>query len=157
MMSKSTFSLNHLLPCNEVEIHYKRPMLDTKLKLNSSETTNELLRKFIDTNKIDFKEFFWVLLLSNNNQVLGISEIAIGQTMGVSVNIKEIFQLALLANASVIIVAHNHPSGKLEPSKADKNITKKIKSAAKLLDITLLDHLIITSESYASFSDNNWM
>jgi DNA repair protein RadC len=54
-------------------------------------------------------------------------------------------------------VAHNHPSGKLTPSEADKEITKKITKALKLLDITLLDHLILTSEGFVSFSDSDWL
>mgnify|MGYP000619166385 FL=1 len=111
----------------------------------------------MDNNRIDYKEFFWVLLLTNANQVLGVSEISVGSTTGVSVNIKEIYQLALLSNASAVIVAHNHPSGKLTPSTADKNITEKLQKALKLLDIILLDHLILTSEGFVSFSDSGWM
>ena len=72
-------------------------------------------------------------------------------------NVKEIYQLALLSNASAVVVAHNHPSGKLKPSTADKDLTQKLKEAFKLLDITLLDHLILTSEGFSSFSDSGWM
>ena len=73
------------------------------------------------------------------------------------VNIKEICQLALLGHAMQIIIAHNHPSGTLTPSQADRKLTDKLKNTLNLLDIELLDHLIITSESYISFVDNNWM
>lgn len=142
---------------NEIQIHYKRPIFDANRKVASSHDSERLLRSFIDTKRIDYKEFFWVLLLTNANHVLGISEIAVGNTTGVTVNVKEIYQLALLANASAIIVAHNHPSGKLEASQSDRNITAKIKEGLKFLDITLLDHLILTSEGFVSFSDSNWM
>lgn len=142
---------------NEVQIHYKRPIYDTNCKVASSEDSERILRAFIDPKRIDYKEFFWVLLLTNANQVIGISEIAVGNTTGVSVNIKEIYQLALLANAPAIIVAHNHPSGKLKPSEADKRLTKRLSNASKLLDILLLDHIILTSEGFVSFSDSNWM
>ena len=79
-----------------------------------------------------------------------------GTTNGVTVNIKEVFQLALLTNVTCIIVAHNHPSGKLIASESDKRITQKLKKASKLLDLTLLDHLIITSEDFMSYSDSRW-
>ena len=142
---------------NEVQIHYQRPIFNTHKTVKSSEDSEKYFRDFLDNNRIDYKEFFWVLLLTNANQVLGLSEISIGSTTGVSVNIKEIYQLALLSNASAVIVAHNHPSGKLVPSLADKNITEKLQKALKLLDIILLDHLILSSEGFVSFSDSGWM
>jgi DNA repair protein RadC len=144
------------LQLHEVEIHYKRPIANDDLKIKAPEDAVKLLRQFVNTKKIDYKEFFWVLLLNNSNQLLGISEIAVGTTNGVSVNIKEVFQLALLSNATCIIVAHNHPSGKLKASEADKRITEKLTEASKLLDLTLLDHLIITSEDFICFSECRW-
>jgi len=142
---------------NEVQIHYKRPIFNSNRKVASSEDSERILRSFIDPKRIDYKEFFWVLLLTYANQVIGISEIAVGNTTGVTVNIKEIYQLALLANAPAIIVAHNHPSGKLTPSEADKKLTRKLRDASNFLDILLIDHIILTSEGFVSFSDSNWM
>ena len=146
-----------IVKCHEVQIHYKRPFFNTDNKVASSLDSERILRTFIDTKRIDYKEFFWVLLLSNANHMIGISEIGVGGTTGVYVNTKEIYQLALLANAAGIIVAHNHPSGKLIPSEADRKMTKRLFNASELLDITLLDHLILTSESFVSFADSNWM
>jgi DNA repair protein RadC len=140
-------------PCHEVQIHYKRPLFETLKKIASSEDADAILREFIDPNRIDHKEFFWLILLDNSNYVIGLSEIGIGNTTGVCVNFKEIFQLAILCNASGIIVAHNHPSGKLAVSNSDIQVTQKLKKSAKLLDISLLDHLIITSEGFLSLSD----
>ncbi|MDO5969301.1 JAB domain-containing protein [Flavivirga aquimarina] len=142
---------------NEIEIYYKRPIFNQNRIVKNSKDSERLLRAFIDDKRIDYKEFFWVMLLSNANQVIGISEIAMGNTSSVPVNIKEIHQLTLLANASAIIVAHNHPSGKLSPSESDKSLTKKLKNTSKLFDVTLLDHLILTSEDFISFSDNHWI
>ncbi len=156
-MKKNETPLLKVDTFNEVKIHYERPILNPNRVVKSSEDSERLLRTFIDAKRIDYKEFFWVLLLTNANQVIGVSEIAVGNTTGVSVNIKEIYQLALLANASAIIVAHNHPSGKLKPSEADKRLTNKLSEASKFLDITLLDHIILTSEGFVSFSDSNWM
>lgn len=143
--------------CYEVQIHYKRPLFDTERKIDSSETANTILRDFIDMNRIDHKEFFWVILLTNANQVIGISEIGAGCTKGVTVNTTEVCQLALLTNAVCVVVAHNHPSGNLKPSSCDRKITTKLKEILDIIDVTLLDHLIITSESFTSFADKNWI
>ena len=157
MKTKLLRSLSGISTFNEVQIHYERPIFNTKRVVKCSEDSERILRDFLDNKRIDYKEFFWVLLLTNANQILGISEIGIGNTTGVTVNVKEIYQLALLSNASAVVVAHNHPSGKLKPSTADKDLTQKLKEAFKLLDITLLDHLILTSEGFSSFSDSGWM
>lgn len=157
MKTKSKKRFDNSATINEVRIHYQRPIFTQNKTVRSSEDSERILREFIDSKRIDYKEFFWVLLLSNAHQVIGISEIGIGNTNGVSVNVKEIYHLALLSNASSIIVAHNHPSGKLTPSKADKSLTDKLKRGLELLDINLLDHLILSSESFTSFSNDNWM
>lgn len=134
----------------EIEIHYTRPIGVTFCKVTNMNEAETVIRESIDLRKIDHKEFFWVLLLNHSNQVLGISEIGRGSTSRVDVNIKEIFQLALRANASSVILAHNHPSGNPKPSSADIAITKKIKEGGKLLDIEVHDHLIFTSQGCTS-------
>jgi DNA repair protein RadC len=85
--------------------------------------------------------------------VLGISEISTGGFAGTVADPKVIFSIALKACASSIILSHNHPSGNLKPSQADLNLTRKIKSGGELLDIAVLDHIILTSDSYFSFAD----
>ena len=72
---------------------------------------------------------------------------------GTVVDVRVIFQVAIKANTTSIMLAHNHPSGNLQPSEADKRITEQVKEAGKLLDIPLLDHIILTSESYFSLAD----
>ena len=139
--------------CHEVQIHYKRPLIKNMAKVSSSREVCKLLKEHINLNQLDYKEFFWVMVLSNANHVLGISQISVGSTRGTMVNIKEVYQLGLLMNASGLIVAHNHPSGILRASQSDIELTKKLSEGAKLLDLKLLDHLILTSESYMSFSD----
>lgn len=138
----------------EVEIHFKRPLFDSMKSISCSKDVNELLRAYCNSNLLDVKEFFWVILLSRANRVLGISTVSCGHISGVTVNVQEILQLSLLSNASQLIVAHNHPSGKLKPSEIDKRITEKIQKGAALFDTQLLDHLILTSESFYSFADN---
>ena len=144
-----------ILSCAEIEVCYKRPLFQKMMHIKRSEDADKILRDYIDLERIDLKEFFWVILLSHANRVVGISEIGSGTPKGVVTNLQEIFQLVLKTNASAFIVAHNHPSGNLQPSTNDRNITKKIKKLAKLIDVDLLDHLIMTSEGYFSFSDNH--
>ena len=142
---------------HEVEIIYSGPKFPIPILIKSSRDTFEILKEVYDSRKIDYKEMFYVLLLNHANYCLAVSQIGSGTTSGVAVNIKEIFQLALKANASKIILSHNHPSGNLHPSEADKSITKKVKAGCEALDMALLDHLIITSSGYTSFADEGYL
>ena len=144
-----------ILSYAEIEVCYKRPRFQEMIHIKSSEDIDSLLKAHINMERIDLKEFFWVVLLSHANRVLGISEIGSGTPKGVATNLHEIYQLVLKTNATAIVVAHNHPSGNLKPSENDRWITKKLQKLAKLIDVTFLDHLIITSESYYSFSDSH--
>ena len=138
---------------SEVYIYVNRPLFNTMVFLNCSRDVDYTLRTIIAVDRLDYKEFFWVLLLSRANALLGFSEIGSGDDTGVVVNHKEIFQLILRINATNFIVAHNHPSGKLKPSASDIQQTKRIVGFADLLGVSLLDHLILTSEGYLSFAD----
>jgi DNA repair protein RadC len=93
--------------------------------------------------------------MNRSNSVLGIMAVSKGGLSGTVTDVRLIFQGAIKANASGIIVCHNHPSGNLKPSESDTKITRKIKEAGNLMDIQLLDHLILTMDgSYYSFADN---
>ncbi len=103
---------------------------------------------------IEHHESFKVLALNKANKVLGIAEISRGGIDSTVVDPKIVLQYALLSNASSIILAHNHPSGRLFPSDSDMRLTEKIKKAAEIMDMKCLDHLIICSEdAYYSFAD----
>lgn len=138
---------------SEVELHYKRPLFKTMRHIRSSNDAYQCIKLYIHPKRIDFKEFFWVLLLTHANRLIGIAEIGSGTSMGVKVNTKEIFQLVLITNASALIVCHNHPSGTLKVSVSDRQMTKRIQEVSKLFEVIFLDHLIITSEDFLSFSD----
>ena len=144
-----------LLGSSHIEIHYKRPPISERVHITCAENVDTILRKYINQYQLDLREFFWVILLTNANRVLAISETSQGTSRGVLTNPKYIFQLALLTNASAIIIAHNHPSGNLQFSERDIKETKKIKQLAALMDISLLDHIVITSESFASMVKEN--
>ncbi|MEK6506707.1 RadC family protein [Myroides sp. C4067] len=100
-------------------------------------------------------EEFWVLYLNNSNKVKYKAPLSKGGITGTVVDIRLLFQTALEQKAVRIILTHNHPSGKVKPSDADIQITKKIKEAGRIMDIQLLDHLIITEYSYYSFADES--
>ncbi len=102
-------------------------------------------------------EEFWVLMLNRNNRIIKGERISIGGVAGTVADVKIIFKKSLELLASSLILAHNHPSGNLQPSEADKQLTKKVKQAGSLLDIKVLDHLIITNSGYFSFADEGMM
>jgi DNA repair protein RadC len=99
-------------------------------------------------------EEFWVLYLNNANKVLSKTQLSKGGITATLVDVRLLFKKAIEISAVAIIICHNHPSGKIEPSSQDKVLTKKIKEGGVSLDIKLLDHLIITEKSYFSFADN---
>lgn len=99
-------------------------------------------------------EEFWMLMLNRRNQIIRPYRISEGGISGTVADPKKIFKAALENNACSIILCHNHPSGNLNPSSADRSLTKKLKSAANQLDIQLLDHIIVALGGYYSFADN---
>ena len=107
-----------------------------------------------DWEDVQYIERFKVMLLTRSNKVKGIISISQGGLTACIVDTKILLQAALLSNSAGIIVAHNHPSGNLDPSAADKKITQTIKEACKFQDIALLDHLIITANGFYSFADD---
>ena len=109
-----------------------------------------------DLNELAHEEF-WVLLMSRSNKMIDKIKISQGGISGTITDIRMILQEALSKLASAMIIAHNHPSGNLNPSEADKKITAKIKDAAILMDISVLDHIIIGEDNYYSFADENMM
>lgn len=99
-------------------------------------------------------EEFWVLFLSNSNKVLHKKMMSSGGQTGTLIDSKLVFKTALEFSAVALILAHNHPSGKLIPSKADKQMTERIVAGGETLSIKVLDHLIVTEKDYYSFADN---
>jgi DNA repair protein RadC len=147
---------NFLSNVSEVKITYHNKVkASERPKITSSINAYEILKNI--WSDVDYLESFYILMLNRANALLGISKISQGSTTASLADPKVIFQLALKTNSSGIILAHNHPSGNLEPSSSDRNLTEKIKNAGKFLDISVLDHLILTSEAYKSFADNGLM
>jgi DNA repair protein RadC len=138
----------------EIQLTYKSKVSPSlRPKITSSRDAYQVLNKYWDEGKIDFVEQFKILLLNRANKVIGIYEVSSGTTVNTVADPKSVFVAALKANAVGVIISHNHPSGNLEPSEADKKLTKDLKDAGRFLHIPVLDHIIMTSESYYSFAD----
>ena len=103
--------------------------------------------------QLEHVEYFYIILMNRSNAVLGVKMISMGGIAGTVADPKVIFQTALKANASSLILGHNHPSGQLTPSEADNTLTLKLKNAGTFLDLPILDHIILTNDSYYSYRD----
>jgi len=148
-------ALPELYQIAEVQLSYKTIVKPSERpKITCSQDSYDVLLKSWDENKLEFVEQAKVMLLNRANRVLGICDLSTGGVAGTVVDPKLIFMAALKANASSIILAHNHPSSNLKPSDADTKLTKKIKEAGSFLDMPLLDHIIVTKEGYYSFADD---
>ena len=148
--------MNILNNIAEIEIIYNpkiKPSQRPKIS-SSGDAKNIFLNNW---DNINYYESFKIMLLNRANKVLGIKIISTGGSSGTVADPKMIFQAALKANASSIIAAHNHPSGNTAPSEKDIRLTKKIKKIGILLELTLLDHLILTDNQCYSFADEGMM
>jgi len=140
----------------EVEIGYKNKVkVKDRIKITDPSKAAEVVRALYDEDVIDYNEQFHVIGLNNGHQILCHKIIATGTTNACVVSIKAILQTLILTNSTHFIVSHNHPSGSTVPSSTDIELTKKIREAGKLVDITMIDHIIITSESSYSFQNEN--
>lgn len=133
----------------------KRRRLEEALeitKITSSKAVYEVMQPLIGDLK---HEEFWVLYLNHANVIIGKQCISKGGLTATLVDTRLLFKPALSLLATGIILCHNHPSGTIEPSQSDKQLTQKIKEAGNTLDIKVLDHLIVTEKKYFSFADDN--
>jgi DNA repair protein RadC len=138
----------------EIELSYKRNgnMAERPKVVRAEDAYHVFLNQWEET-KLDFIEQSKIMLLNRNNRVLGLCNISSGGISGTVVDPRLIFVTALKANASSIILAHNHPSGNLSPSEADIRMTRRIMDAGELLEVKVLDHIIVTSDGFYSFSE----
>ena len=141
---------------NEIIVSYKEKQAISKAPtITSSLVAGKLLYENWDKDTISLKETFKVLLLNNSNKVKGIYELSQGGITGTLVDLRVLYAVILKSLSVAVILAHNHPSGKLIPSEADKHLTRKIVKAGNYFDVKVLDHLIvIPNGAYYSFADN---
>lgn len=138
----------------EVELVYKSKVKPSERPhITSSLDAYNVIKLLWEEDKIDLMEQFKVLFMNRANRILCLYNLSSGGITGTVADPRLIYAAALRINAISLILCHNHPSGSLKPSHADIDLTRKIKTAGTYFDMKVFDHLIITSETYFSFSD----
>jgi DNA repair protein RadC len=138
----------------EIDITYKaRTKLSTRPVIKTPEHIYKIFLQTWDMSKIELVEQFKVMLLNRCNKVLGICTLTTGSVTNTIADPKQVFAVALIANAVTVVIAHNHPSGCLRPSRADENLTERMRMAGQYLEIKVMDHLIVTKEGFYSFAE----
>jgi DNA repair protein RadC len=147
------------LQAAEVKLIYKSKIPASKrIQIKTSRDAFRIFLEHWNMDTIEHHEEFKVMLLNNKNEVLGIAEISKGGITSTVTDPRIVYQYALMAHATGIIVAHNHPSSNPTPSESDVSITKKLSEAGNILSITLLDHIILCADStYYSLADEGRM
>lgn len=138
----------------EIVLSYRpKVKLSQVPKITSSKEAYDVLLENWDKSKLQFVEQFKVMLLNRSNRVLGVVDVSTGGTSGTVADPKIIFAAGVKSNSSGMILVHNHPSGNRFPSNADNNLTERMVKLGKLMELPVLDHIIVTSESYYSYAD----
>lgn len=147
--------MTSLTSVDEITVQYNPSNKEVDRRIiTSSKDSYRTIIEFFPDGMIQLQEQFAVIYLNRSNQVLGVYKMSVGGITGTIVDLRLLLSVALKTLATGIIIAHNHPSGNLKPSMADEEITQKLKSAASLMDISLLDHLILVGGTeYFSFAD----
>lgn len=136
----------------ELGRRHKSTQIKKHLKINSSRIVFEIMSPMIGGLS---HEEFWVLYLNNSNAIVSKFQLSKGGITATVVDLRLIFKKAIELGSVAVILVHNHPSGTIQPSRADCSVTKKLQSAASILEIKVLDHLIVTEKTYFSFADEN--
>ena len=137
----------------QIRLSYVADVTTDVKRANTSSICADLLRASFEEGELDYREWFKVMYLNRALKPLGIQTISMGGTASTLIDAKVIFSGALLSNAHSIVLCHNHPSGSLRPSPEDDKITRKLVDGAKLLDLRITDHIIITSSAHYSYVD----
>ncbi|MBL7739294.1 MAG: JAB domain-containing protein [Chitinophagaceae bacterium] len=148
--------MENLLTISEITVQY-RPKKATRPKITTSYEAMTIARQFFPADTIELQERFVVMYLNRANRVIGIYPVSVGGITGTVADIRLVLAVALKCAATSIIMAHNHPSGKLTPSRTDMELTRRIKEAASYMDVKVIDHLILSPETgdYYSFGDED--
>lgn len=140
---------------NSLEISLKRKKSDyKKVKISRSQDANKYSRQFYHDDLTIYESFF-IILLNQSNNTIGYAKISQGGVAGTVVDPKLVAKYAIDSLAKSVILVHNHPSGNLKASEADKKVTNKINKVLNLFDCQVLDHIILTETEYLSFADSS--
>ena len=147
--------MNYKTDCDQVRLVRERSQTLERNKLNGSHLARDYFRSIYEQNndQINITESFYVLACSNDLTVLGWSKLSEGGLDSTVVDVRVLCKFAIETLCTRVFICHNHPSGNLVPSETDKRLTKKIKEALNMFDISLVDHVIITENDYFSFCD----
>lgn len=148
----SVTALKELAP--EVKVRITRGKKVASAKITSASSSVDILKKFISRSKVQTQEFAVAIFVNNNGNVLGVYQFGQGGYTATVMDYRLLMAAALKLGAVGIILAHNHPSGSLTPSDADKGITREIVKVANFHNMKVLDHIIITLDGYYSFAEN---
>jgi len=141
----------------QIELNYRNPQpYHERIRLNNSHASYVMLLENW-SDQIEFREEFNLLLVNNALQVIGIYNVSKGSNRATLVDVQMVMAAALKANATGMVLAHNHPSGNVLPSEQDIKLTKEIEKAAEMLNIRVYDHLIVTPTNYYSFLDEGML
>ena len=139
----------------EIQVSYTGKIPTQQWQIKSSQDAANILQSVWNQNTIALQESFAVLLLNNSNHVKGIYKLSTGGVSATLVDIRLLFAVALKSVTTALVLAHNHPTGRMDPSNLDKELTKKIVEAATYFDIKVLDHIILSPfDEYYSFADS---
>jgi DNA repair protein RadC len=151
-----TSKLTPTMRLRECEVLYRTRTLDVRVRhIRSSEDVYRLLVAMDATHRA--AESVWVLLLDARQKVIGVHECARGGVASVPVTPCDVFRAAVVAGSTAVILAHNHPSGDCSPSAEDFAFTKRVRAAAEILGIQVLDHIVVANSGYYSFLDTGHM
>jgi len=147
--------MNNKFILSEIQLKYnpKVPVIQ-RPQIKCSDDAYHQFLLLMDQTQFNIREEAAVLFLNRNNRILGGFKLSIGGITGTVLDIRLILSSALKSLSSAIFIAHTHPSGNLTPSKSDIDVTLKLRDAARLMDIILLDHLILTKEAFSSMAEN---
>lgn len=152
---RSPLISNHgKIPEIKIKLSFDKDLKPSQLRqIRSTDDAAATFREVFDADRFEWTEEFVMLCLNRRNGVVGFYKVASGGIDRCSVDPRVILTVALNCGATQILIAHNHPSGSTKPSKSDEVMTAKIKTACDYLDIKLLDHIILTTDSFYSFAD----
>lgn len=145
--------MQQITKVSEITVSYT-PQRGKKQRIMTSSEAHLILKEHYPDKTINLKEYFFVLYLDAACHPIGVYRLSEGGMTATVADVRILLAIALKVAAKNIIISHNHPSGNLEPSKEDINLTNKLKEACKFHDIGLLDHLILSQDSYFSFGDS---
>lgn len=142
--------------CSEIQLKYQE-ISKPKFKITTAADAYEVIKHSADMDSASIQEHFWAIYTSASGDVIGFRTICTGNLHSVEINVQLILSIALILNSQRIFIAHSHPSGNLRPSTADVEFTKRFIEASRILNISVVDHLIVTNNDYCSLYDAHFV